>query len=232
VEKKKRKSLSRRFRKSRFGTWLVTSLVKWGVRGLNGTLRLKWIDREIMDDLYRTKRNFIFAYWHSDLILASRVGIEELARHPIVVMTSQSRDGLLIAELLGSQGMKVILGSTKRGGMEAFMGFVRSLRSGMNGSIAVDGPRGPRREVKDGVIRLAQMSGAVILPCAVGYRRKVTLNSWDLLRVPIPFTQASVICDQPISIPPRLTEEEARSAATALQKTLVDLRKRLPFDRE
>jgi lysophospholipid acyltransferase (LPLAT)-like uncharacterized protein len=203
-----------------------------GLNGLNRSVRLQWIDRQPMEDFYATDRPFIFANWHSDLIMALRIGLEELQRHPIVVMVSPSRDGLMMADFLGGGGMTVVRASSKRDGMEGFMAFARKLRSGMNGSLAVDGPRGPRRVVKNGVIRLSQMTGVPIIPFAVGYRRKITIASWDRLRIPLPFTAASAVCGTPIHINRRLSIEESDIEAEKLGRILVDLRGRLPYDQE
>jgi lysophospholipid acyltransferase (LPLAT)-like uncharacterized protein len=227
-----RNSLFRKFRKTPFGTKLISDVVAAGVNGLNRSLRLHWIDRQSAEDFYAADRPFIFAYWHSDLIVALRIGLEELHRHPIVVMVSPSRDGLMMANLLGGGGMTVVRASSNRGGMEGFMAFARKLRSGMNGSMAVDGPRGPRRIVKNGVIRLSQMTGVPIIPFAVGYERQVTIGSWDRLRIPLPFTTASAVCGTPIHINRKLSLEESDAEAEKLGHILVDLRKRLPYDRE
>jgi hypothetical protein len=193
---------------------------------------MRWIDREPMDQLYATGQPFIFAYWHSDLVLASRVGVEEQKRRPIVLMSSNSRDGRIIGDIMARQGMTIVSGSSRRGGYEAFLGLAKNLRAGMNGSVAVDGPRGPRREVKEGIIRLAQMTGHAILPCAVGYQRCFLMRSWDILRVPYPFTSGAVVCGDPIFIDRGLAKDEIPFAAESLKQVLIDLRQKLPYDRE
>lgn len=227
-----RNSPLRRFRRSSFGRSVVTHMAVLGVRALVSTLRMTWVDRTPLERLYTDRIPFIFAYWHQDLVLATRLGGEETRRQPIVVMTSPSRDGQVVGEIMGRQGLTVIHGSSKRGGYEAFFGLVKHMRTGMNASIAVDGPRGPHREVKEGVIRLAQMTGHVILPCAIGYERRVEFRSWDRLRVPFPFSRAAAACSQPISIPRDLDREEVPQTAAELKRILMETRKQLPYNQD
>jgi lysophospholipid acyltransferase (LPLAT)-like uncharacterized protein len=227
-----RRGLFRRIRKSEWGRRVTVDLACFGIQRLVRSLKMIWIDRNHIEHLYETNQPFIFAYWHSDLILACRIGIEELARRKIVVITSTSRDGQIVGENLARQGMEVVWGSSRRGGVEAFLNMAKQLRSGLNGSIAVDGPRGPRREVKEGVIRLAQITGHAIIPCAIGYKRCVTFSSWDRLRIPFPFTETSVICGEPQFVDAGIDRRNLAEPTSRLAQALVDLRQRLPYDRD
>ncbi len=227
-----RRGLFRRIRKSEWGRRVTIELACFGIQRLVRSLKMTWIDRSPMEQLYETGQPFIFAYWHSDLILACRIGIEELARRKIVVITSTSRDGEIVGHNLARQGMSVVWGSSRRGGVEAFLSMAKQLRSGMNGSIAVDGPRGPRREVKEGVVRLAQLTGHAILPCAIGYKHCKTFNSWDRLRIPFPFTESSVICGEPIYIDSNIDRRNLAEPTARLAQALMDLRQKLPYDKD
>lgn len=227
-----RKGIIRRIRRSKWGRRVTVELACIGIQRLVRSLKMIWIDREPMERLYAEGKPFIFAYWHSDLMLASRIGIEELARRDIVVISSSSRDGQIIGENLARQGMLVVWGSSRRGGVEAFLAMAKKLRAGLNGSIAVDGPRGPRREVKEGVIRLAQLTGHAILPCSVGYKHCVTFNSWDKLRIPLPYTESVAICGEPMYVDPGLGHHDLSEPTARLAQALVDLRQRLPYDRD
>jgi hypothetical protein len=225
-----RKSLFRKFRRSDFGRHVTTGVSVGFLKSLAASLRYTWIDRSHLERLYAEGKTFIFAYWHSDLVLVLRIGLEELARNPIVVMASRSRDGLLVAELLSRGGLNVVRASSGRGAMQGMRDFAKNLRAGQNGSMAVDGPKGPRREVKHGIIRLAQMEGVPILPCAVGYQRKFVLNTWDRLRMPYPFSKAAAICGEPIYYGKDLSKDRTTEAADELAKVLNDLRHSLPYD--
>ncbi|MCA9425407.1 MAG: lysophospholipid acyltransferase family protein [Candidatus Omnitrophica bacterium] len=227
---KRKKSLFRKVRRSEWGTRITSKFMSGGIKWLSGTLKVDWIDREIMEDLYARDQNFIFGYWHSDLILATRIGSEEVKRRPIAVMASPSRDGAMIAENMASQGLVVVRGSSGRDGANAFRHFAKHLREGMNGSMAVDGPKGPREEVKVGAIRLAQMTQTPVVPFALGYKKRWMTRSWDHLRIPHPYTQATAICGEPFFFPRDMSTEEIEQGTKEFGRALMELRRRLPYD--
>ena len=63
-----------------------------------------------------------------------------------------------------SLGYRPVRGSSTRGGARALLGAVRELQAGHSVAFTPDGPRGPRRELKPGVVAAAQRGGAVIVP--------------------------------------------------------------------
>ncbi|WP_423246900.1 DUF374 domain-containing protein [Spectribacter hydrogenoxidans] len=70
------------------------------------------------------------------------------------------------------------MGSSSRGGARGLKGLIRLCRGGHNVSIAVDGPRGPRHQVKPGVFPIARLSGGVIVPVGIACsHRHVFKNS-------------------------------------------------------
>jgi lysophospholipid acyltransferase (LPLAT)-like uncharacterized protein len=60
-------------------------------------------------------------------------------------------------------------------------------------AVTPDGPKGPRRQIKDGVLQLARISGRPVVPlnyvCSRGHR----FRSWDRFLLPSPFAR-SVYC--------------------------------------
>ena len=64
-----------------------------------------------------------------------------------------------------------------------------------------DGPRGPARQSKAGVITLAKHSGMPIIPTAGSVSRFKRINSWDRMIVPYPLSTFTMIHGDPIFIP-------------------------------
>ena len=64
-----------------------------------------------------------------------------------------------------------------------------------------DGPLGPRREVKSGIIMVAAKTGLPIVPLGIAYTRAWRAQSWDHFAVPIPFTTIAAVIGEPIAIP-------------------------------
>jgi lysophospholipid acyltransferase (LPLAT)-like uncharacterized protein len=70
--------------------------------------------------------------------------------------------------------------------MRALLQMVRLLRGPVVCCHVVDGPRGPRGEVKPGLLLMAQRSGAVLIPVLYATRQKWVAGSWDRMQVPKP----------------------------------------------
>ena len=141
----------------------------------------------------------------------------------IVTMASRSKDGEVIARWLERNGYVVARGSTSRGGGAALREMVRAMRLGRHGALTVDGPRGPARVVQPGVVELARLTGAWILPISFSSRRPRFLSSWDRYLVPLPFSENVVAYGEPFEIGREVAAAEAeRRIADALDQTTRD----------
>jgi lysophospholipid acyltransferase (LPLAT)-like uncharacterized protein len=149
----------------------------------------------------------LFALWHGRMFLS----IQAHRHEGIVTMASRSRDGEIIAGWLEQNGYVVVRGSTTRGGSQALREMVRHVRSGRNAALTVDGPKGPPRVVAPGVVQLARLTGAWILPITSSSSRPRFLRSWDRYLLPGPFSRNIVAYGEPFPIPEEMTDETAIS---------------------
>ncbi|MCA9504252.1 MAG: DUF374 domain-containing protein [Myxococcales bacterium] len=109
------------------------------------------------------------------------------------VAVSRSRDGDLVREVLVALGYAdPVRGSSSRGASAVLLGLLRGLEAGCTSAVLVDGPRGPARESKPGIVALSARTGLPIQPIAVSARPALRLSSWDRTLVPLPF--ARVVC--------------------------------------
>ena len=67
-------------------------------------------------------------------------------------------------------------------------------------AVTPDGPRGPARKIGDGVITLARLSGAPIVPVTILTARHRQLRSWDRFRVALPFSNGVIVFGEPIFV--------------------------------
>jgi hypothetical protein len=159
-------------------------------------------------------RPWVLAFWHGTQwpLLAWR------RRRPTVVLVSLSRDGEMQSRALSVQGLKVVRGSTSRGGARGLAAVVRAMRRGdVDAAFAVDGPRGPRGVVKSGAIAAARLAGAVLVPMAGTVRRGVVLRrAWDRFTIAWPFTRVDVTLGHPIDP----TSPDARAQVERALETL------------
>lgn len=121
-------------------------------------------------------------------------------RRRTVVLVSLSRDGAMQARALAFQGLRVVRGSSSRGGARGLAALVRAMkRERADAAFAVDGPRGPYGVAKQGAIVAARATGAVVVPIAGIVRRGIVLDrAWDRFVVAWPFTPVDVVLGAPI----------------------------------
>jgi lysophospholipid acyltransferase (LPLAT)-like uncharacterized protein len=183
------------------------------VRVLTSTLRVAHVRPEHIEGTPQ----YVMVFWHRQLLpLLGRARW----RRPINVMTSRSKDGQIIADVLALFGVQSARGSSTRGGSEALREILREAKRGKNIVFTPDGPRGPSGVVKEGVIFAAQSSRLPIVPIAFASRKYITLRSWDRMIIPKPFSKGICIYGEPIVVPRDGDAEEWR---LTLEQTLNEL---------
>jgi lysophospholipid acyltransferase (LPLAT)-like uncharacterized protein len=116
------------------------------------------------------------------------------------MLVSQHRDGQIIARIVKHLGIKTTEGSSSKGGAKAFRAILKILAAGEYVGITPDGPRGPRMRATNGVISIAKLSGAPIVPIAYSSTNGRQLNNWDRFLVAWPFSRNVVVWGDPIYI--------------------------------
>ena len=193
------------------------------------TSRWQTLGREDADALLRAGQPFIAAFWHNRLMMAPQGWRAEATIH---VMISRHRDGESIARAVRHLGVAAIRGSRTRGGTAALRSSLRLLKEGGYLGITPDGPRGPRMRVQPGIIALARLSGAPIIPITYAVSRRKVANSWDRFVIALPFSRGVYLWGQPIHVAAgadeaamedsRLFLEERLNALTAEADRMVD----------
>lgn len=150
-------------------------------------------------DTIRAGQPAVIAMWHNELFPLSGFGSRQESNY--IIMVSQSRDGELIAGIIESLGHSTARGSSSRGGLRALLTLVKKMKkNGKVGVFTVDGPRGPRHQVKEGVIFAAQRAKAPIFPVRAFASRKLVFNSWDRFEVPYPFSRCRIRVGEPFTV--------------------------------
>lgn len=177
------------------------------------TLRFTVINRKHFDRGRKDARRLVIALWHDELF--PMPGYNRSCKLKLAIVVSQSRDGELIARMLESLGFRTARGSSTRGGLRALVEVRRLMRDEhMDVAITVDGPRGPRHEVKEGAVYLAARTGSLIQPVRAVCNRAKRFKSWDRFQMPWPFSHVQLIFGEPYAI----ETSEAGDADEALLK--------------
>lgn len=199
----------------RFGGWMFYALVKL----IGMTLRYEIDGVDLMRADIGTQKSPILCFWH-DRIISSTYFFRDRG---IVVMSSISFDAEYTARCIQRFGFGVIKGSSTRGGTRALVEMIRLMKSGIPTAFTIDGPRGPRYQAKPGPALLAKRTGQPIIPFTIETSDFKSLNSWDKLRIPWPFSRARVFFGDPIFVPQAANDDDLVEKTTALQNALDDL---------
>ena len=170
---------------------LIGRLVAMLVGGIGRTLRFEVDDRcgALEND---PDSPLLWTVWHNRMFVVPTVWRKFLPDRSGAVLTSASKDGAILAETLRCFGAGAVRGSSSRRGRAASKELVKWVDAGFDIAITPDGPRGPKYKLAAGVIRLASLTGARILPLTVSYENAWRLKSWDRFFIPKPFSKVRV----------------------------------------
>jgi lysophospholipid acyltransferase (LPLAT)-like uncharacterized protein len=212
-------SLEKYGMKDRIGIRMADLIFFASITIIGRTIRWEISGTEHLEAIEHKGKVPIYCLWH-DRIFA---GTYFLRDRGIVVVTSQSLDGEYIARFLKRFGFGTIRGSSSRGSVRALVEAIRYVRRGLSLAFTVDGPRGPRYQVKPGPILLAKKTGNAILPFSVECSRFWKVKSWDRLQIPRPFTNARFMYGSPIYVPADADDSTLEAKRIELQHSLDDL---------
>ncbi len=173
------------------------------LRAWRMTVRVEARNRSVL------KPPYVLALWHGRVIGS----IMDNYDCGCVTMASRSSDGALAAGIVEQLGLVAARGSSSRGGKEALSEMEEFVRAGIPfAARTVDGPRGPWREVKPGVLALARRLEVPLIPITFSCRHTWVLGSWDRMVLPKPFSRVVVAYGEAFT-----PEELAGDTATVLR---------------
>jgi len=173
--------------------WALTRVLYW-------SLRVEVRGQESLQADLHADRPLIITLWHSRALMMPPF-YQWLGGGPIVIMASQSFDGVLTARMLAHYGCRAAYGSSTHGGKEGLAEMISLGKKGWRISLTPDGPLGPAEEVKPGAVKIASATGAPIYPVTYFADRHVRFKSWDRFILPYPFARAIFIVGKAIRVP-------------------------------
>jgi lysophospholipid acyltransferase (LPLAT)-like uncharacterized protein len=168
------------------------------VRALALSWRIRLVHEERWRVLRDQQRPIVFLLWHEVLLPL----LWQHRGQGITIVVSEARDGQYLSDLATTLGYRAVRGSSTRGGARALLGAVRELQSGRSIAFTPDGPRGPRRELKPGVIAAAQRGGGFVVPLHAEADRAWRLHSWDRFMIPQPLARVVITYGRPFRVDP------------------------------
>ena len=182
---------------------------RWSVEGADVPRRLR-----------QEGRSFILAFWHGRLLMIP-MAWQRLA--PMHMLISAHRDGRIIADAVTYFGIESIAGSTRRGGPAALRIMLKRLEQGNCVGITPDGPRGPAMRASSGIVNVARLAQAPIVPIVFATSRRRVLRTWDRFHLALPFGRGVFLWGEPIEIERDLDEAGLEHARALVETRMNEL---------
>ena len=165
------------------------------MRAVHFLVRTETLGEENLRGIWSRGEQAIISFWHDQLFLMVFGYPQKHAK----ILISSSKDGELIARVMAHFHHEAVRGSSSRGGRAAFKEMLALGKSSSDIIFTPDGPRGPRHELKDGVVQLARMSGRAVVPMAFACSRGHRFQSWDRFLFPYPFCRGVYSFGEPVT---------------------------------
>ncbi len=159
------------------------------------------------------RENYIYSLWHESWFLYFVAFVRSHRHHAWMQHPDAYMKPVHVAMRLA--GIQTLLGSGGEEGREAARELVTHLRRGSSTAISPDGPRGPRRVLKKGVLHVARESGVPILPLHLSASGTIR-TGWDRKVIPLPWSRITITYGSPIAVTEDDFERAGRLLANAM----------------
>ena len=217
----------KRFSKTSFGQKFIGFLFYLITKIIFLSIRWKFYNEDQKSNIFNVDNQYIFCCWHNRLFLGPHL----LPRNRIInALQSSHSDGMITSIAFKYLGMNVILGSSMKGGMQAFRKMVKCIQNGESIAITPDGPKGPKETVKVGIIKLAQITGAPIVPLVWTTKKFKLIDSWDHFVIPFPFSKGIYTFGKPIYIDKKISENDFEILRLEVENEIKRLTKLINYE--
>jgi lysophospholipid acyltransferase (LPLAT)-like uncharacterized protein len=174
-------------------------LLAWYLRIVARTARIGPVPRD----------QVVLAFWHEYNLALYALAAARRGDLPHASFTTDTPRGTVIATIFEALARRsaqvVILRLPDEGEREAARTLARRLgdlgAGGYSLVVTPDGPWGPYRVAKPGVLIVARQSALPILPVAVRARPAIRLTRrWDRQLLPLPFSRLELVAGAPLAV--------------------------------
>lgn len=203
-------------------SWLLTTLVRMWF----GTVRVELLNRERFEKIAQDPAtgNIVAGAWHRNAIFLFYF-FRTLG--PRGVMISRSKDGDIVAHVARRFGYTTMRGSSSKGGARALQQMIAYMKETHEKRLCgtpVDGPRGPARIVKKGMLAVAKEAGVLFVPIACSGTRVLTFHkAWDKTMIPLPFSKMVIDFGEPLRVASDADDAEMEILRLRTEQVLNDM---------
>jgi lysophospholipid acyltransferase (LPLAT)-like uncharacterized protein len=198
---------------------LLTSIIFYLLNLYTRTIRIQFAGAEKVREHLEKGGRIIISSWHQRFF--GGFFLPQIFKWSPCIMISKSRDGDFISKVVRNIGWIPVRGSSSRGGREALRVMVDGVKESHIGGHIVDGPNGPPRVVKPGLISLARNASAAICPGIVSYENAWVMNSWDQFMIPKPFSRVLFRFGAIFSVTEIMNDDQFESLRRELEDDLI-----------
>lgn len=204
-----------------------------GLPVLKGLSRLLWwsyrkryvIGVEVAEQVIGNDQVYAPVYWHQHTFCALNTMRDWLLRgFRAGFIISASVDGDVPARIARGWGATVVRGSAKHTNALAMRDIQQAMKNGVSIVSAADGPLGPCYSFKAGVVLMARIGNAPLVPISFATDRAWYLARWDNFELPKPFAHVAIAVGEPLAVPRTTPVAELESIRVAIETATNDLR--------
>ncbi|PPR46734.1 MAG: hypothetical protein CFH19_01024 [Alphaproteobacteria bacterium MarineAlpha5_Bin9] len=159
-------------------------------------------NNNVPKEFWINNKPFILAFWHSQLMMISYCWESDKKINIIASNHSDGRFGAIVGKFFNLKNIpssKDILVARK---------IYQIIKNNEYIGITPDGPRGPKKKVSNGIIKIAKSLNIPIIPCGFWSSKNKQLNSWDSFLITLPFARCSFVWAKPIYIKKNISDKE------------------------
>ena len=200
---------------------VIAAFVYMVVRLIGPTLRFEVIGVHNATQIRERGEPGIGAFWHRCIFQA----VWFWRNRGIVVLNTVNFDGQWTRRVIERLGFGTAQGSSSRGAVEGLTSMAQRLEEGRHVALTIDGPRGPRYVAKPGAVILGRRTGKPISVFHIATKWGHTFQkSWDLFRLPFPYSPAVIVFAPLIRVPGDATGETIAQKQAEVQESLERVR--------
>jgi len=185
------------------------------------TLRITFINKNVIEKLDKDGKNYVLAFWHGSMLIPWYLGRNK----NFAALISKSKDGDLLSRILKGWNYEVVRGSSSSGGFVALGIMVDYAKNNYSVAITPDGPKGPIHKLKAGAVITAKKSGLPLVMVGIGHEKKRILKSWDKFEIPKFFSKVKVVYSEPYYVKGDLNYDETSKVIENSEQELNKLHK-------
>ena len=176
--------------------WAISWLIALAFYGHQAIFRLVCRIEYVGKEHVERNPSHIFCIWHENLplyfITHARFQYPNIwIAFPLWYMKPIH----LMEKMIGIK--ELAFGASGHGGRAALEKISHRLRQGWSTFLTPDGPKGPLRQTKNGVLLMSMNTGTPIIPISFQLEKKWRIPSWDRKRYPWPFSKIVVVYAEP-----------------------------------